>query len=145
MNSKTVAKIFVECGGYYVFSKKWKASDPESDNLLELLGGKVDEGEEPMQALVRELREEEKTGIIAAKVLHLQPQYKQVVVSGQNHYIYRVVLEPGNLQNIRHNEKESRGFVKVGMDILQNKHELLVNLTNFTPKTRKIFRALDLV
>jgi ADP-ribose pyrophosphatase YjhB (NUDIX family) len=145
MSSKTVAKIFVECGEYYVFSKKRKANAPESDNRLELLGGKVDEGEEPMQALLRELREEEQSGIIAAKVLQLQPQYKKVVVSGQNHYIYRVVLELYDLQNIRHDEKESRGFLKVGMDVLHNKHELLENLSRFTPKTRKIFRALDLI
>ena len=145
MSRKTVAKIFVVCGAYYVFSKKRKAYAPESDNRMELLGGKVDEGEEPMQALVRELREEEDTGIIATRVLQLQPQYKNVIVSGQNHYIFRIAIECADFQNIRHNEKESRGFVKVEMEVIHNRRELLVNLSSFTPKTRKIFRALNLV
>lgn len=145
MSSKTVAKIFVECGAYYVFSRKRKANAPESDSHMELLGGKIDEGEEPMQALVRELREEEKTGIIAARVLQLQPQYKKVIVSGQDHYVFHITIERADLQNIRHDEKESRGFVKVGLEVIHNRRELLVNLSRFTPKTRKIFRALDLV
>lgn len=140
-----IAKLFIRANAYYIFSEKRKPSSPKSDHGLELAGGQIEDGESPLEALIREVEEEELSGIIAAKTRHQRPECKRVVVDGQDHFIFEISIEDDDFKNLRHNEDESYGFVKVEVGIIDKKHELRISLSRFTPKTRKIFRALELV
>ena len=140
-----VAKTFVLSGAHYIFSKKRKRSAPKSDKRLELLGGGFRDGTHSMCGLICELMEEEPTGIIAARVLKQRPRYKKRVVDKQDHYIFTVVVGRNDIEKMEYDKKESRGFVEVKRGMIHDKNQLRNELSDFTPKTRKIFRALGLL
>lgn len=139
-----VAKLFIRANAYYVFSKKRKPSS-KSDHHLELMGGHIEDGESPLKALIREVKEEELSSVIATKTKRQRPKGKRVDVDGENHFIFKISVDGDDFNNMRPDGKESYGFVKVEADVIEEKDKLNNNLSRFTPKTGEIFRALGLV
>ncbi|MDD9951207.1 MAG: NUDIX hydrolase [Zetaproteobacteria bacterium] len=61
---------------------KKRSSDPR-DGRYEFIGGRVDPGESPWEALIREIYEEEPSGILAKKLL--QAQQEKTTLSGPSY------------------------------------------------------------
>jgi hypothetical protein len=139
-----VAKLFIRANAYYVFSKKRKPSS-KSDHHLELMGGHIEDGESPLNALIREVKEEELSSVIATKTERQQPKGEQIVVDNEKHFIFEIRVDDHDFKKMRPDGKESYEFVKVEADIIKQKDKLNNNLSRFTSKTGKIFRALDYV
>lgn len=143
--SKGVSKLILRTKSYYVFSRKRKPETLESDDRLELIGGHIEGKETPLEALMREAREEEPSGIVAARARQLRPSCKRIMVGTEKHFIFEILLDDANFEHLKHDPQESRGFVKVEAETLDRRDELKRNLARFTPKIRKIFGALGWV
>ena len=137
------SKMFVEIGDYYLFSLKREPNRPESDHRLELLGGKQESGETPFQALIREVREEEASGILAQQASDENPPARVVDVSGEAHHIYRISLRKNDWHRLVASPRESYGFHLVPKVQLEPIPE--ADRARYTPKTLAIFRALNML
>ncbi len=138
--SKRVAKARIELrradGEWLLLSRK-RAPGRSKHGKLELLGGHLDSDETPLQALIRELGEEELTGRLAAAAAGRRPRPVELVADGATHFLFdlevseedRTQLQPG---------RESLGFELVRRVPVEG-GELDGQLT---PRTRKIFGEL---
>lgn len=140
---KKVSKIFVLVGDKYIFSKKRSPSSPKKDKKLELIGGGLDPKETFFQGLIRELQEEEESGILAQKAKALNPTYKEIIVKEDPHFIYSMDLNKDEFKKLIPNKKESYGFYLIPKNLILNKESLRRNIELFTPKTSLIFSELD--
>ena len=135
-----VAKVIVRVekgeACYYLFSRK-NAPGHDKHNHLEFLGGHL-ENESPIEAVVRELKEEEKTGLLAARLSGQQPA-EQVKIDGVDHHIFRVTISHDEYLSLRHDPHESLGFELVPVSALRGK-KVQAELTR---KTRLILLALQ--
>lgn len=138
-----ISKIFVEVRKFYLFSEKRK---PESsdDHLLELPGGRLEPSETAFQGLMRELREEDLSEILANKVKSLDPQPKEILVNHEKHSIYKVNITQDEYNNLRHNPNESYGFQLIEKSVVDDKKTLENSIHKFTNKTRMIFIQLNM-
>jgi 8-oxo-dGTP pyrophosphatase MutT (NUDIX family) len=134
--TQNVAKIILECGDALLFSIKRAPGKPHKDRKLELLGGHMEAGESPSEGLIRELREEEETGLLAEKALRLLPAYEEIIVENSRHFIFRMPLEPEDLGRIRPSPSESFGYRLIP------RTQPVTDPVLFTPKTVGIFAAL---
>ena len=143
-NAKAVAKVFIRSGQGFIFSRKRKPHAPDTDDRLEMLGGKLEEGESPREALIRELFEEETSGTLGRLAESTQTVHKEVEVSNQLHFIF--TLDTGNtsMDLLHASQEESRGFVRLAAETIQNPQMLSAILERFTPKTRSIFEAMGM-
>jgi hypothetical protein len=140
--SQPRSKIFVEIGEHYLFSLKRAPDKPEKDRLLELIGGKQEDGETPFEALIRELAEEEESGILVKRVLASRPTARNVIVSNSLHQIYNVTLDQADYARLTASPEESYGFQLIPKNLMESAADFRPDL--FTPKTIKIFRALNI-
>ena len=69
------------------------------DHLLELLGGHLEPSESDFQGLLRELQEEDLSGILANKVKSLNPRPKEILVNHEKHSIYKVNITQDDYNN----------------------------------------------
>lgn len=137
-----VAKTFVktQLNGvvHYVFSIK-NAPGKRKHNHLELLGGKIKPGEHPLQALIRELEEEEANGILADRIRAQEPEHQNTIQIGKRpYYIFDVSISFDDYLNIRHSPKESLGFKLVPEPMLKR----VDFQQKLTPRTRTILKRL---
>jgi hypothetical protein len=144
---KRVAKIFLHLDDHYVFSQKrapWLPEDAAT-RRLELIGGTIVGDETPFEALLRELQEEETSGMLAEKARTLRPTPQQIVVYGEPHYIYRMTISGDEFERMIHDPEESYGFDLVSETVIADREKLRENAARFTWKTRGIFQALGLM
>ena len=111
-----VAKIRIEVVGgaeREVLLSRKRSDDPRSHGRLELPGGHVDPGESPREAMIRELREEETTGRLAAlaEAEPLPVVTRRVDVA--LHHLFRLEIDPVVAAALRADPGESQGFVRV--------------------------------
>ncbi len=139
-----VSKIFVELKEFYLFSEKRKPRS-SNDHLLELLGGHLGNSETPFQGLVRELLEEDLSGVLANKVKSSNLQPRDIVVNNEKHSIYEIKISKNEFDNLKHNPTESYGFHLIEKSIIDDKKSLENNIYKFTKKTRKIFIQLTIL
>jgi len=139
-----ISKIFVGIGESYLFSEKIKLWS-SNDHLLELLGGHLENSETPFQGLIRELQEEDSSGILASKVNSLKPLPREIVINDEKHSIYKIEIKRGEFKSLKHNPSESYGFHLIEKSILDDNKSLKKNISKFTQKTRKIFTQLSLL
>ncbi len=141
---KSIAKVMVRAGAYYVLSRK-RAPGKIKDHRLEHLGGHLKRGEQPLEALIREVGEEEKTGGLAREVERLKPEPRLVEVGGpggQLHYLYEVSVDEALARNFKADPGESYGFDLVKAEDLDTDEGLVSFSAELTPKTLAIYRAL---
>jgi 8-oxo-dGTP pyrophosphatase MutT (NUDIX family) len=107
-----------------------------TDGKLEFLGGRLDEGENPKDGLLRELSEEESTGMLARVAGVRAGRRHLIVVSDVLHYVYVIhLVSPEHRQLVPHPD-ESLGFRLV------SERTLTANPRDLTSKTRKIFKEI---
>lgn len=136
---QSVAKMFIRQGEQYLFSRKRAPGKPKKDGKLELIGGKIEPGENRVEGLLRELREEEKTGILARKAATLPLRAEFLCIHGQDNFVYRMEITPDELEGLEMDGEESYGY-----EMLEES-DFVDDPERFTPKTLKIFRALGMV
>ncbi len=139
--SSGVAKLIVRIantGAPVVLLSRKRAKGTPKHGRLELLGGGIDDGEAPLEGLIRELAEEEKTGGLARKVGWEQPAPKLMTIEGTPHYIFEVSISLEEYLDLQHNRKESLGLKVVPESALSDSQIQ----SRLTPKTQKILTAL---
>lgn len=131
-------RITLQQGGqqWALMSRKRAPGKPKHGKL-EFLGGHVDPGERPFDALLRELGEEEPTGTLAARARELGPTPFVSDIPGVPHHLYEMVIDANDFDALAFDPEESLGLVLVPLD------ELLAGSWNerITPRTRAILRA----
>lgn len=138
---KQVSKIILYVGDSFVFGIKRVPQKPNKDGKLELFGGRVDKGETPLQALIREIREEEQSGVAADKIVQINPDPVEFKVGGDLHFIYQMPLTDHELKQLQINPEENYGYSLVERSIIKDS-EQMADESTFTPRTVKIFKKL---
>ncbi len=140
-NESSVAKVFVRIeymGAENILLSRKRAKGTPKLGRLELLGGGIDDGEEPLEGLIRELAEEEKTGGLARKVGWERPAPKFITIEGTPHYIFEVSISLEEYLDLQHNRKESLGLKVVPESVLSTSQFQ----SRLTPRMQKILTAL---
>ena len=143
MTARCVSKLFVEVGSHYLFSLRCSPKKPRKDHRLELMGGRGEPGESPLETLVRELGEEEISGTLAGLAGEVRPEARVVMVKGEIHHLFHLNIGREDLSRLMPHPKESYGYYLVPKAVLEPGSGR-VRAENFTPKTLKIFRALNI-
>jgi hypothetical protein len=133
-------RITLEQGGrcWALMSRK-RARSERKHGKLEFLGGHVEPGERPFEALLRELGEEELSGTLAARARGFCPAAIVSDIPGVPHHLYEMTLDAADFDALVFDPEESLGLVLVPLD------ELLAGDLNdrVTPRTRAILRAWE--
>lgn len=113
-----------------LFSRK-RAEGYGKHGRLEFLGGRLRKAERPLAALVRELREEEESGLLAERVRATQPPAETVRLSDARYHVFQLHITFLEYLALEHGRHESLGFVLVPRSLLQEPrvHELLTART----------------
>jgi hypothetical protein len=135
------AKLVITVDGFrepvLLFSRK-RAKGTPKHKLFEFLGGGLD-GNDPMEGLVRELEEEEKSGALAEHVRRARPSPRLVTVGGAPQYVFETTIPLELYLELRHAKAESFGFALIPSTRLASP-----GMTDrFTKKTVGILRALE--
>lgn len=132
------ARILVirDDGCWSLLSRK-RSSDERKHGKLEMLGGHLDGKESPIEALIRELHEEEKTGKLASTVEEHTPSYQTKVAGGATHHLFEVTLSNEIYEQLKHHPRESLGFELLPTAELNT----LLHWERLTNRTRKILEA----
>jgi len=142
-NDEGAAKIVITIDGFsdevLLFSRK-KAKGTPRHGQLELLGGGMD-GSSPLNGLIRELEEEEKSGALAQEVRRASPSPRLLTVDNVPHYIFEVRIPMSVYLDARHDKGESLGFLVVPKSRLGDPGMA----GRFTRKTIGILQALSLI
>ena len=137
---KAVAKILIEIDGAYLFAGKSRVRDR---GRLELLGGHVEaEDDGPFEALLRELGEEEETGLLAKEISRIRPADEKFKIGNRLQHVYRCNLGTFRWQALRPNRKEISTFVLVQRETIESPEYFLENAKLFTDMTKKLFQAM---
>jgi len=145
---KPVSKVLIRTGEHYLFSRK-RAPGQKKDRHLEMLGGKLEKNEDPLDALIRETREEEASGLLADFLERERPGYEEVRVDlnvmDEPQYIFRIEMEPALADQLKADPDESHGLEKVKAALFDSDYEMKYLRDQFTPKTVAILRAMGRV
>jgi 8-oxo-dGTP pyrophosphatase MutT (NUDIX family) len=136
--AKLLATISRDGADLVLLSRK-RASAKSKHGRLELLGGHVEPGEAPLDALVRELAEEERTGALAGRVRTARPRGRIVRLRTALYHVFPITLSPEEVAVLRPGEHESLGFQLVARAELGKKRVR----EQLTEKTRELFRRLE--
>jgi len=142
-----VSKIIIICEKQYVFSIKKSPLNPCKNNRLELFGGNVDPGETPFEGLIRELKEEEMSGILAekAKEFKLKPLklFEVDDVERKTQCIYQMEISLYEYSQLKAHPDESYGIRTMSQKFFETPEN--IDMDHFTPKTIKIFQNLGVI
>ena len=105
---------------------------------LEMLGGHVGQDESPLEALIRELGEEEQTRFLSERVRTLEPEPLTLHAGGALHHLFELEISEQEFTGLRHDPKESLGFELVRMSEL----EAGEHWDRITWRTQRILEAL---
>lgn len=141
LDTDEVAKIRVlvdrEGELWSLLSRKHAGGDPQRHDKLEMLGGHLEVGESPREALLRELAEEEASGELARIAEEREPSYRSMLADGAMHHLFELRVDASKAEALRHDPQESLGFEWVRASRL-DAGELTDRLT---PRTRAILSA----
>jgi len=145
MSSHTdpVAKVrivLVADGDTRALLSRKRADGKPNHGKFEMFGGHLEPGELPLQALLRELEEEETTGTLAKLVEHAGPQARTAVVDEAVHHLFEVELAATDCAELRHDPKESMGIARIPTtELAAGEH-----WDDLTWRTQRIFEAFGL-
>jgi hypothetical protein len=143
LNLRNISKIILFQDDCFFFGIKKAPHEPSKDGKLELLGGGVDEGETPLEGLIRELAEEDESALVANKVALLRLTPVKIVIEGDSHFIYHTAITANELERIRMSAKESYGYRLIPRPTIISPEPL--DHAVFTRRTVKIFDVLKRV
>ncbi|MBN2340972.1 MAG: NUDIX hydrolase [Deltaproteobacteria bacterium] len=141
-----IAKVLVvvedQNKNYILMSSKRAPRHPQKNMKLELLGGHLETDERALDALVRELAEEESTGFLAKYAKAANPAPFKVDVAGTTHFLFRLTIQKDEFDRLIADAEESFGFKLVPYkhlfeDAIQNR------LTKRTRAILKAFKRID--
>ncbi len=135
-----VAKIRItldQGGRTWALMSRKRAPGERKHGKLEFFGGHLDPGEEPFEALLRELREEELSGTLAARALHAEPVPFVSDLPGVPHHLYELPIDAADFDTLTFDPVESLGLVLVPLDELRAGDWT----ERVTPRTRAILEA----
>jgi 8-oxo-dGTP pyrophosphatase MutT (NUDIX family) len=115
-----------------------KAEGKSKHGKLEMLGGRMDQDESPLEALIRELGEEEQTGFLSEGVRTLEPEPLIIHAGGALHHLFELKISEQEFTGLRHDPKESLGFELVRISEL----EAGEHWDRITWRTQRILEAL---
>ncbi len=132
------ARILVirDDGCWSLLSRK-RSCDKRKHGKLEMLGGHLDGKESPIEALIRELREEEKTGKLASYVERHSPSHQTKVAGRATHHLFEFTLSNAKYEQLKHHPCESLGFELLPTSELNARQ----HWKRLTHRTRKILEA----
>ena len=133
--TKTIITVTGPAHSHYLMSYK---CDPLSNNegKLEFLGGRMEDGEAPVAALLRELGEEEQTGILAHLAQARLAAFTKRLFGTAQHYLFHLNISLEEFSQLAHDPSESHGFELVSGQQLHTAE------LDFTRKTKKIIAML---
>jgi 8-oxo-dGTP pyrophosphatase MutT (NUDIX family) len=123
-----------------LFSRK-RAEGQSKHGRLELLGGRIERTESPLEALVRELGEEEESGLLARRIRATRPTGQLVTLSDAIYHTFRLAITFAEYLELEPGRHESLGFLLVPTTLLKRRgiHDQL------TYRTVELLRQLDLL
>lgn len=127
------AIITLSNSDHYVMSYKGVAG--AGYGKLEFLGGRHEPDETPLEALIRELGEEEPTGKLSALVHRRAPKFHVVETEKTNHFLFPMTVSQGQFAKLKFCKVES-----LGLDLVP--HRQLKPSPRFTKKTNLLIDVL---
>ena len=138
MNRYAVSKVMISVVDgpetRYLLSIKQKPGSFDHGRL-EFLGGRLEPGENPESALLRELKEEELTGSLSGLAARKMSAGPELITGDARHFMFSLELSVAEYQQLAHDPAESQGFRLVP-------RAELVPGESFTWKTNLILTAL---
>ncbi len=133
-----VAKAIITVDGsdamHYLMSVK--RGPGNTHRKLEFLGGRFDRGELPRQALLRELDEEETTGLLAHLASSRANLFFPLTTGGAQHFLFPFHLTVPEFELLQHHPRESFGYRLV------REPDLKPCPVNLTYKTNRILESM---
>lgn len=136
-----VSKIILYHRDMFFFARKRTPRKPDKDNKLELPGGRLDKGETPFEALIRELAEEEESGTVAEKAAALGLTPVEIAIKKTRHFVYHMPLSEEELERIRMNPEENYGYRLLNRALVMDP-DRMGDRWLFTRRTVQIFAEL---
>ncbi len=130
--AKLLATVTIEGRQHLLLSRK-RAHGEQKHGQLELLGGRLDD-DPPFEGLLRELEEEEDSGLLAELVASRRPTAERLELPGAVYHVYRLEIDPDDLGLLVPHESESLGFELVPTEALADPG-FWVELTERTVQT----------
>jgi 8-oxo-dGTP pyrophosphatase MutT (NUDIX family) len=115
-----------------------RAADKRKHRKLEMLGGHLDQKESPLEALIRELGEEERTGYLSERVGVLEPQPLKLEAGGAVHHLFEIEISEQEFKRLQYDPKESLGFELIRISELKDGE----HWDRLTWRTQRILRTL---
>ena len=139
-----VSKVVVIVENRYVMSIKKSPLKSEKDKRLEFFGGNCDGDETAFEGLLRELKEEESSGVLSKKAgqLKLKP-VKEFLLDDKMQVIYQMEITFDEYNQLNADHDESYGITTVPVDYFNTPKQ--VDLDKFTPKTVLILKKLEII
>jgi len=138
---RKIAKIILFVDDEVLFAIKKAPHESAKDGKLELPGGGLEKGEQPIQGLCRELVEEEASQLVARKVAVLGTKPVEFKVEGDHHFIYHMPITHRELARIRMKSEETYGYKLIPRSTIENP-AAMDDQSVFTRRTVKIFHEL---
>lgn len=135
MGRYNVSKAIITVSGSDHYVMSYKGVVGSGYGKLEFLGGRHEPDETPLEALVRELGEEEPTGKLSDLVHKRAPHFHIVETEKANHYLFPVTVSQGQFSKLAFCEIES-----LGLDLVP--HHQLRPSPRFTKKTNLLIDVL---
>ena len=134
--SKVIVRLEDELPARFLMSLKSKPGS-SSNGKLEFLGGRHEAGENALDALIRELSEEDRSGCLAEAVCVARPEACEMLLDDALHFVFQLTIASEMFEKLNHDPSESLGF-----RLVEEKDLVVGEL--FTRKTNGILAALEL-
>ena len=117
--SKIRIRVTSDSDDYELLSIK-RAEGTKKHGKLELLGGHVEKDEQPLEALIRELQEEESSGFLARRAVLECSSPAQIDVAGAHHYVFGLTITSDEFSHLVAGKEESLGFQLISINELRS-------------------------
>lgn len=129
-----VAKVLITvtngASRFLLLSRK-RAEGQRKHGRLELLGGHIGRREGPFDGLVRELAEEEGTGVLAEHARSIEPRPREVPLRDAVYHTFQLTISFEDYLTLTPDPRESLGFLLVPITLLKQ-HRIREHLTERT-------------